>query len=47
VEAFIEPEQTSPVELTSDSSAESDGVPQSEDEVTEENNSEGHFEVRR
>jgi len=47
VEAFIEPEQTSPVELTSDSSAGSDGVPQSEDEVTEENNSEGHFEVRR
>ena len=47
VEAFIEPEQTSPVELTSDSSAESDGVPQSEDEVTEENNSEGRFEVRR
>lgn len=46
VEAFIEPEQTSPLELTLDSSAESDGALQSEDEVTEENNSESHFEVR-
>ena len=47
VEAFIEPEQTSPVELTSDSIAESDDASQPEDEVTEENDSKGHFEVRR
>jgi len=47
VEAFIEPEQTSPVELTSDSIAESDGGSQPEDEVIEEDDSGGHFEVRR
>jgi hypothetical protein len=47
VEAFIEPEQTSPVELTSDSIAESDDASQPEGEVIEENNSEDHFGVRR